>query len=99
MKGKKKTKSVYEFIGLSKLHYKCNEFKKGQLKPINGLIKNFFSVYQFFNRDINKFALLLRKVVYPYEYMESWERFDETSLPDKKGFYSEFNLEEITDKD
>ena len=99
MKGKKKTKSVYEFIGLSKLHYKCNEFKKGQLKPINGLIKNFFSVYQFFNGDINKFALLLRKVVYPYEYMESWERFDETSLPDKKGFYSEFNLEEITDKD
>ena len=29
--------------------------------------------------DINKFALLLRKGVYPYEYMDSWERFDETS--------------------
>ena len=47
MKGKKKTKSVYEFIGLSKLHYKCNEFKKGQLKPINGLLK-IFSVYTNF---------------------------------------------------
>ena len=31
--------------------------------------------------------------------MDSWERFDETSLPDKKYFYSELNLEGITDKD
>ena len=31
--------------------------------------------------------------------MGSWERFNETSLPDKKYFYSELNLEVITDKD
>ena len=31
--------------------------------------------------------------------MDSWERFDETSLPDKKFFYSNFYLEDITDKD
>ena len=43
--------------------------------------------------------MLLRKGVYPYEYMDSWERFDETSLPDKEAFYSELNLEDITDKD
>ena len=42
---------------------------------------------------------MLRKGVYPYEYMDSWERFDETSLTDKKSFYSESNLEDITDKD
>ena len=30
--------------------------------------------------------------------MNSWERFDETSLPDKKTFYSELYLEDITDK-
>ena len=48
--------------------------------------------------DINKFALLLRKGVYPYEYMDSQERFDETSLPDKKAFYSELYLEGITHK-
>ena len=29
--------------------------------------------------------------------MDSWERFDETSLPDKKDFYSELYLEDITD--
>ena len=43
--------------------------------------------------------MLLRKGVYPYEYMDSWERFNETSLPDKKAFYSKLNLGEITDKD
>ena len=43
--------------------------------------------------------LLLRKGVYPYEYMDSWKRFDETSLPDKKAFYSELYLEDITDED
>ena len=43
--------------------------------------------------------MLLRKGVYPHEYMDSWERFDETSLPDKKSFYSKLYVEGITDKD
>ena len=43
--------------------------------------------------------MLLRKGVYPYEYIDIWERFDETSLPEKKVFYSELHLEDITDED
>ena len=43
--------------------------------------------------------MLLRKGVYPYEYMDSWEVFNEISFPDKKAFYSELNLEDVTDKD
>ena len=31
--------------------------------------------------------------------MDSWERFDETLLSDKKYFYSKLNLEDITNKD
>ena len=31
--------------------------------------------------------------------MDSWERFHETSQPDKKAFYIQLNLEDITDKD
>ena len=42
--------------------------------------------------------MLLRKGVYPYECMDSWERFNETSSSDKKAFCSELNLEDITDK-
>ena len=31
--------------------------------------------------------------------MDSWVRFDETSLPDKEAFYSSLNMEDITDVD
>ena len=31
--------------------------------------------------------------------MDTWEKLDEISLPDKETFYSELNLEDITDKD
>ena len=31
--------------------------------------------------------------------MGNWERFNETSLPEKKAFYRELYLEDITDKD
>ena len=56
-------------------------------------------MYQFWNGGLNKFVLLLRKGVYPYEYMDSWEIFNETSIAPKKAFYSELNLEDITDED
>ena len=97
----KNCESKCDFIGFKndKLHCKCNECKERQLKPVNWLIKKFLNIYKFCNGDINKFILLLRKGVYAYEYMDSQERFDETSLPDKKSFYSEFYLEDITDKD
>ena len=47
----------------------------------------------------NKFLLLLRKDIYPYEYVDSWERFNETELPTKDKFYSNLTIEDITDKD
>ena len=31
--------------------------------------------------------------------MGSWEKFNETELPPKKSFYSELNLEDISDED
>ena len=87
------------FKGLkNKLFYNCKECRKKQLKPINGLIKKFPNTYKFCNNDINKFILLLRKGVYPYEYMDSWERFNETTLPNKKAFYSRL-YQDITDED
>ena len=59
----------------------------------------FPDTYKFCNNDINKFILLLRKGVYPYEYMNNWERFNETTLPSKRVFYSKLYLEDITDED
>ena len=51
------------------------------------LIERFASTYEFCNKNLNKFILLLRKGVNPYEYMDNWVIFDETSLPNKECFY------------
>ena len=82
-----------------RLHNKCNKCKKGLLTLLSGLNKKFPNTYKLFNGDINKFILLLRRSFYPYKYMDSFERFNESILPNKKAFYSKLNLENITDKD
>ena len=43
--------------------------------------------------------MFLRKGFYPYEYMDSREKLDETVLPPKKAFYSKLDLEVISDED
>ena len=61
--------------------------------------KGLQNTYNFCDNDLNKFILLLKKGVYPYEYMDNWEKFDETSIPDKESFYSSLNMENINDID
>ena len=74
---------------------RCEQCKK----LIERLIEKFPSVYQFCNGNLSKFVLLLRKGVYSYENMDSWEKFDETTLPPKEAFCSNLNLEDISDED
>ena len=88
----------YMSIKDNQLLFRCFECKKNYKKDFNhDLIKRFANTYEFCKENINKFILLLRKGIYPYEYMDSWERFDETSLHDKKAFYSSSNMKNITD--
>ena len=47
----------------------------------------------------DKFNLLARKGVYPYEYMDSLEKLKETALPPKEAFYSRLNDGSISDED
>ena len=83
-----------------KLILKCFNCKTYYEKDFNKeLIKIFASTYEFCNKNLTKFILLLRKGVYPYEYMDNWERFNETSLPDKESFYRNLNMENIDDID
>ena len=83
-----------------KLTLRCFSCKKNYEKDFNKeLIKRFANTYSFCSKDLNKFILLLRKGVYPYEYMDNWERFNETSLPNKESFYSSLNMENIDDID
>ena len=58
----------------------CNT--KYQYKFDVKLKERYFNTYKLSNHDDNKFILLLRKGVYPYEYIDVWEKFNETSLPD-----------------
>ena len=79
--------------------YKSKKCNSKSYKSINPLIAKFPDTYRLCNNDNNKFVLLLRKGVYPYEYMNSWERFNEEALHHKKEFYSNLHLEDITNDD
>ena len=89
----------YMTIKNNQLVFQCLECKKNYKKDYKELIKRFSNAYEFCNGDNNEFILLLRKAVHSYEYIDNWERFNDTSLPDKKAFYNKFNSEDITDKD
>ena len=84
---------------ISSLSRSINKISKIDQKiSQDALIEKFPNTYQVSNKDLNKFALLLRKSAYPYEYMDSWKSFKEESLPDKESFYSKLNNEHITDE-
>ena len=42
---------------------------------------------------------MLRKGIYPYEYIDSWKKFNGNTIPPKEAFYSKLNLEGISNAD
>ena len=54
-------------------------------------------MYKFCNGYLDKFFLLLRKGICTYEYIDSRKKFNENTIPPKEVFYSELNLEGISD--
>ena len=68
-------KSCLDYMTITdeQLIFRCFECKKIYKKDFNKeLIKRFANISEFRNEHINKFILLLRKGVYPYEYMNNW---------------------------
>ena len=76
----------YKFLCCSK-HYQHKFDEK--LKEL------FFNTFKFSNYNNNKCISLLRKGVYPFGYIDHWEKFNETSLPEKDDFYSHLNMEDL----
>ena len=99
---KKYCKSYLKYIKTKDklLIFKCLKCNKSHKKYFNkDLVKRFANTYKFCDENINKLSLMLRKGVYPYECENSWQRFNETLLPEKEEFYRNFNIEDITDED
>ena len=65
---------------------------------VNNLPDDAFNNLERYNTD-DKLSLVKRKGVYPYEYMDSLERFKENKLPPKEAFYSRLTGEGTGDED
>ena len=82
------------------LLFKCIDCKKEYEKGFNKeILERFSNTYEFCGNDLNNFLILLRKGVYPYEYMDGWNKFNEKALPGKKSFYSSLMMEDISETD
>ena len=81
-----------------KLIFKCIDCEKEYEKEFNKeLVERFANTYKFCDNDLNKFIMLLRKGVYPYEYIDGWDKFNEKIIPSKELFYSNLTLENISE--
>ena len=70
---------------------------------LDSLVKNLASSnYKFFGFEQysdTQHSLLIRKGIYPCEYMDSWNKFNETNLPPASSFYSKLSMSGISDGD
>ena len=74
----------YESVKSNLVKYKCLSCNEDYSNKLDEKLKKWFkNAFEFSDNDINKFILLLRKGVYHYEYMDDWENFNETTLPEK----------------
>ena len=74
---------------------------KFTLAGLEGLVKNLSlkdlkETNRFFGEKID---LVSRKGVYPYEYMDDFEKFKKQSLPKKTSFFSRLKQEKISEED
>ena len=63
------------------------------------LVRGGKKLFGFENYSELQYGLLTRKRVYPYEYINSWDRFEETQLPPISAFYSNLNMSSISEED
>ena len=83
---------------------KCHKIRfidsfKFMAASLDSLVNNlpedaFNNLKRYYTGD--KLSLVMRKGVYPYEYMHTLERLKETKLPPKEAFYSKLNNEDIS---
>ena len=66
---------------------------------VNNLARRGHKFWGFQDYNDHQRELLIRKGIYPYEYMDSWDRLEETKLPSIGKFYSNLNMSGVSDED
>ena len=79
----------YQFMNASLEKLVCNLSQEGDGK--------FYVLKRYIEES--KVPLLLRKGVYPYDYMDDMHKFQERQLPPKEAFFSRLTEEHISDED
>ena len=66
---------------------------------VNNLACGNNKFFGFEDYNESQYKLLIRKGIYPYEYMDDWDKFRETILPPKEAFYSKLTMAVVTEED
>ena len=65
----------------------------------NNLVRGGQKLFGFEEHTPKQYELLIKKGIYPYEYMSEWEKFKETKLPPKEAFCSKLNMTGVSEED
>ena len=66
---------------------------------VNNLARGKSKFFGFEGYNESQYNLLIWKEIYPYEYMNDWNKFEETNLPPRKAFYSKLNMSGVSSED
>ena len=76
------------------------QFMSSSLEKLAGNLseEGFIYTREYF-KDERQFQLMKSKGIYPYDYMDSFSKFNDTQLPRREDFYSLLTDEDISDDD
>lgn len=100
-----------QYISFTKV-FKINEYKKIRLRFVdsfkfmaasldklsNNLNDSQFKEVRKSFSNQNEFCLIKKKGVFPYDYIDSFKKFDESQLPSKNHFYNKLINSDISDE-
>ena len=66
---------------------------------VNNLARRGREFFGFERYSENQYTLLIKKGIYPYEYMTDWDKFKETKLTPREAFYSKLNMSGVCNED
>ena len=93
-------KTTYKVINNEYIvHTRCKVCLWKKDTKLSMLVANFPNRFKLCCGSVEKFLLLLRKGVYPYEYIDKMSKFNKRELPTVHNFYSKLGSSGISRKD